>query len=107
MARDPTQDTGDRALAQRLSPISIRFQPNKQLYLEKKYKPYKAANNAHGHEALGKQQLCWTKVLYVAGSEDEIKISQTKPNHDQNRYVSFCFQLSQKSNNNAILYIFS
>lgn len=49
MARDPTQDTGDRALAPRLSPISIRFQPNKQLYLEKKYKPYKAANNAHGH----------------------------------------------------------
>ena len=27
-----------------------------------------------------KQQLCWTKVFHVAGSEDEVKVSQTKPN---------------------------
>lgn len=27
-----------------------------------------------------KQQLCWTKVFHVTGSEDEVKVSQTKPN---------------------------
>lgn len=67
----------DHASAHRLSRISTRSQP---LYPEKKYKLYKTVHSVHWQRGHQKNNSCLEPVLHVDGSE--VKISQTKPNHD-------------------------